>query len=185
MGGGHHSPHCLLCPGLALSSPPDPPLLSAEEEGEHAHQGPLRGALRDRTNPEPWEVYPWLKCLCSGLTAGAKIRDDLASSDPPSPPQTLKRAVCSDQPTPSWSAPFTTTPSLRLWPCSQTPEGFLRKCGKSLPQGYLLTCLPASPRPTPHHHSPGCSSSGIGLRRCGRSVPGRFCPRLGLLLRSE
>lgn len=51
-GRGHHLPHCLLCQGLALSSPPNPPLSSAEENrGLHQPGGLLQHPLPGRHVP--------------------------------------------------------------------------------------------------------------------------------------
>ena len=66
---GDHSPHCPPCQGLALFSPPDPPLLSAEEKEEHTRQGAPRGVLSGRA-PHPGRRVPG-SGVCSGLTSCA------------------------------------------------------------------------------------------------------------------
>lgn len=63
----------------------------------------------------------------------------------------------------------------------QASQGFLRHFGKSPPQGHLTAILQAPRQAYDPHISPGCSSSGSGLRRCGRSVPRQSCPPPGLL----
>lgn len=62
-GRGRHLPHCLLCQGLALSSPPNPPLSSAEENQERLHQP---GGLLQ--HPPPGRYFPSLAvCVLDSL----------------------------------------------------------------------------------------------------------------------
>lgn len=62
-------------------------------------------------------------------------------------------------------------------------SGLLKPFWKVTPSGSSDHCSPSPPPRQAYnpHISPGCSSSGSGLRRCGRSVPGRSCPPRGLL----
>lgn len=164
MGRGHHSPHCPLCQGLAPSSPPDPPLLSVEEKGEHARQGSQGDAcLR-------------LKCLCSGLTSGVEVREALVSSN--SRPTSELYTVTSQPPA---SLPHTLPRAPWLVAIRSGLLGLLKDIWKVTAPGLSDHLSLSLRQACDAHISPGCSSSGNGLRRCGRSGPGRSCPRLGLL----
>lgn len=49
----HHSPHCHLCQELALSSPPNPHLLSEGDTKIMGIRGPHSGVVQNKARPPP------------------------------------------------------------------------------------------------------------------------------------